>query len=131
VKELFKAGDFKVHVFHVKEDHLASFEDGPVHPVCSTFVLAREMEWSSRLFVLDICDANEEGVGTMLLINHKSPAFMGEEVVVKVVFRSLVNNELVCDIEVSVEDRLVAIGETGQKILSKEKISQIFTSLER
>lgn len=130
-RKLFKPGDVKVHEFQVNKEHLASFADGLVHPVCSTFVLAREMEWSSRLFVLEMCSEHEEAVGTMLHIDHKSPARLGEQVVVKAIYQSLTNHQLVCDVLVTVGDRLIAKGHTGQKILSKEKISQIFTSLER
>lgn len=131
MKKVFKPGDYKTHDFQVTEEHLASFDAGMVHPVCSTFVLAREMEWSSRLFVLDMCDEQEEGLGTMLHIDHKSPAMSGEQVTIKAKYKSLVGNDLTCDIQVNVNERLIATGQTGQKILSKKKISQIFTSLER
>lgn len=128
---IVKVGDIRKHSFQVKEDHLATFETGPVHPVCSTFVLAREMEWASRLFILDICDSGEEGVGTMLHIDHKSPAFVGDNVVLEAKVLSFERNELMCEIMVVVGERVVALGKTGQKIMTKEKITQIFTSLER
>ncbi|OEK05312.1 thioesterase family protein [Roseivirga misakiensis] len=130
MKELFKVGDQKIHEFRVSDDHLATFDSGTVHSVCSTFVLAREMEWSSRLFVLDMCDDDEEGVGTMLHIDHKSPAFVGDRVVVKATVKRLLNQELICSIEVSVGERCIAVGETGQKVLTRKRINQIFTSLE-
>lgn len=130
MKGTFQVGDVRTHRFTVTKDHLATFESGPVHPVCSTFVLAREMEWASRLFVLDMCEADEEGVGTMLQIEHKSPAFVGNEVIIEARVISFERNELICEIEVKVMDRWVAVGKTGQKIMSKDKITQIFTSLE-
>ncbi|OEK01738.1 hypothetical protein BFP97_09515 [Roseivirga sp. 4D4] len=131
MKGTFQIGDVRTHHFKVTKDHLATFESGPVHPVCSTFILAREMEWSSRLFLLDMCEADEEGVGTMLQIEHKSPAFVGEELNLEARVMSFAKNELICGIEVKVGERLVATGKTGQKIMSKDKITQIFTSLER
>lgn len=131
MKDNIKIGDLKTHQFKVTEDHLATFAAGPVHPVCSTFVLAREMEWASRLFVLDMCEPHEEGVGTMLHIEHKSPAFVGEEVSLTAKVASLDKNELICEIEVTCKGRMVAQGKTGQKIMSRDKITQIFTSLER
>lgn len=131
MKEVFKVGDVQLHEFQVTKEHLASFENGLVHPVCSTFVLAREMEWASRLFILGMCNEEEEAVGTMLHIDHKSPAMPGELVTIKAEYMSLVDYVLECDIKVHVKDRLIATGLTGQKILSKKKISQIFTSLER
>lgn len=131
MKDIIKIGDFKTHEFQVTEDHLATFESGPVHEVCSTFVLAREMEWVSRLFVLDACETHEEGVGTMLQIDHKSPAFLGEKVSLTAKVASLDQNELICEIGVSCKGRIVAHGKTGQKIMSRDKITQIFTSFER
>ncbi|MBO3698486.1 thioesterase family protein [Roseivirga sp. E12] len=131
MKEQVRVGDVKSHQFKVTKDHLATFQAGPVHPVCSTFVLGREMEWASRLFVLDICEPHEEGVGTMLHIEHKSPAFVGDNVSLKAKVIQFEKNELICEIEVTCDDRLVALGKTGQKIMSREKITQIFTSLGR
>ena len=131
MKNPFKAGSAKVHTFTVSEHDVAQFETGLVHRVCSTFKLAQEMEWSSRLLVLDMIESDEEGVGTSLEIKHISPAFVGDQVKVTAIFNTLINNELICEIEVNVGDRKIAMGKTGQKILSKHKISQIFNRLEQ
>jgi predicted thioesterase len=127
----FKKGDIKKHAFDVASEDYASFETGIVHKVCSTFALGREMEWCARQFVLEMIDEDEEGVGTFLEIKHKSPVFSGERVEVTAEVASMIENELICKIEVKVGRRLIAKGRTGQKILSKEKINQIFTSLGR
>ena len=131
MKNPFKAGSVKVHTFTVSERDVAQFETGLVHSVCSTFKLAQEIEWSSRLFVLDMIEVDEEGVGTSLEIKHISPAFVGDRVKITAIFNTLINNELICDIEVNVGDRKIARGKTGQKILSKQKVSQIFNRLEQ
>ncbi|NNF22173.1 MAG: hypothetical protein HKN67_09535, partial [Saprospiraceae bacterium] len=73
-------GDKRIHSFKVTQDHYPSFQGKIVHKVCSTFVLAREIEWSTRLFVIDMLEESEEGIGTMLKIDHISPAFKGEKV---------------------------------------------------
>ncbi len=130
MKDVPKIGDIRTHQFIVTDDHLATFESGPVHPVCSTFVLAREMEWVSRLFVLEFCDDNEEGVGTRLEIKHKSPAFVGDELNLSAKVNAFKKDELICEIEVKCGDRIIAMGSTGQKIMTKDKITQIFTSLD-
>jgi fluoroacetyl-CoA thioesterase len=127
----FNLGDLKKHSFDVSSEDFASFETGIVHKVCSTFALGREMEWCSRQFVLEMIDKDEEGVGTFLEIKHISPAFFEEHVEVIAQIESFIKNELICRIEVKVGNRQIATGRTGQKILSKEKINQIFTSLER
>ncbi|MCE7993136.1 MAG: hypothetical protein HEP71_14210 [Roseivirga sp.] len=131
MKNQFTHGDVKIHTYVVTDDDFASFQSGVVHPVCSTFTLGREMEWSSRLFVLEMIEKDEEGIGTMLEIAHVGPAFEGEELVATATFESLSGNELICQIAVSAAGRPVATGRTGQKILKKDKINQIFTRLEK
>ena len=116
----------KVYAFTVKENDLAIFHGELLHAVCSTFTLGREIEWSTRLFVIDYKNAEEEGVGTMLTIYHKSPAKLGETVHIVAEVESFERNELICRYQAKVGDRLIAEGQTGQKILSKEKLAQIF-----
>ena len=127
MKNIFKPGDKKSFKRIVTESDQAIFHDGKVlHPVCSTFSLARDFEWSSRLFFIDMKEDDEEGVGTMLSIDHKSPAFIGEQVEFTATVESVVKNELICVIEAKVDDRVIATGKTGQKMLKREKLSQLF-----
>jgi fluoroacetyl-CoA thioesterase len=72
-------------------------------------------------------DSDEEGVGTYLSIDHKSPAFVGEEITFTAKIAQMTGNELICSYEAKVKDRLIASGKTGQKILKLEKISAIFS----
>jgi len=130
MKNIFKPGDTKTHTYKVKQEDVAQFESGLVHPVCSTFTLAREMEWSSRLFVLEMKEEHEEGIGTSVTVEHRSPALVGDDLTLLASVDSIERNELICKIEVKCGERLVAVGSTGQKILPKEKIKQIFSSLE-
>ncbi|MEP2772562.1 MAG: hotdog domain-containing protein [Fulvivirga sp.] len=128
MKKLYKTGDKKQYAFTVEAKDVARFHGETVHEVCSTFVLAREVEWSTRLFVLDMTESDEEGVGTMLEIKHKSPAFVGETVLIEAEVERFENNELICNYAARVHDRLVAVGQTGQKILKKDKIKEIFST---
>ena len=79
MKQLFKIGDTKAYKRKVVQDDQAIFHGEVLHQVCSTFALARDMEWSSRLFFIEMKEDDEEGVGTHLTIDHRSPAFVGEE----------------------------------------------------
>ena len=54
VKSIFKTGDRKFFERMVRAEDTASFENETVHPVYATFALARDAEWSSRLFVLEM-----------------------------------------------------------------------------
>ena len=131
MKSVYKINDKKWHVKLVGADDLASFDAGMVHPFCATFVLAREMEWSSRLFVLDMLDDNEEGIGTKLEINHLSPAIEGEELMIEAVIVELDKNEIICSITVSVGKRIIARGITGQKILKKTKLASLIIDIQK
>jgi predicted thioesterase len=129
MKNIFKSGDQKEYRTVANASDLAAFQGKVVHPVYSTFALARDIEWTSRQFILDICEDDEEGIGTYLSIEHKSPAIMGEEVLVIATIEELTDKELTCSCEVRVEDRLIAIGTTKQKILRREKIDKIFKNV--
>ena len=121
MKKNFKKGDKKFHNFEVTDKDLAHFEKQAVHDVCATFTLAREIEWASRLFVLDMLEEGEEGIGTSLNIQHLSPAFLGEKVEIEADFLGIENREIICEFEFRVDKRLVATGTTGQKIILKKK----------
>lgn len=131
MKNIFKAGDVKIHRVQVVQADVAAFGGEEVHPVCSTFALAREMEWSSRLFVLEMKEEEEEGIGTRLSIEHRSPALLGEELHIKATVESLEGKAIQCTIEVRAGERLVATGVTGQKILNKGKLDQLFEKVKK
>lgn len=127
MKSNFSSGDQKVYKKTVTENDLAAFHGEVLHAVCSTFSLARDFEWASRLFFIDMKEDDEEGVGTFLSIDHKSPAFVGEEVTFTATIVKLEKNELTCRIESSVNGRLIAVGTTRQKMLKKDRLKQLFT----
>ena len=131
MKNLFNLHDKKQHRKIVGATDLANFEVGMVHPFCSTFVLAREMEWASRLFVLEMLDEDEEGIGTKLEINHLSPALEGEELIIEAKITSLEQHEIICGIEVTVGERVIATGITGQKILKKTKLADLIINIQK
>ena len=127
MKHIFSRGDKKVYRTIVKETDQAIFLGELLHSVCSTFALARDFEWSSRLFFIEMKEEDEEGVGTSLQIDHKSPAFVGEEIVFTATIEDLNGMELVCSIEARVNDQLIAIGKTGQRMLKKERLTRVFS----
>jgi len=126
MKYVFKPGDQKSFKRVVLESDCAIFNGELLHRVCSTFALARDFEWSSRLFFLEMKESDEEGVGTMLSIDHKSPAFIDEEILFTAEVEKIEKNELICAIEAKVGDRIIATGKTGQKMLKKAKLRELF-----
>lgn len=130
MRKIFQPGDQKTHKKTVQSDETARFESGEVHPFYGTFALGRDAEWSSRLFVLEMKEAQEEGIGTFLEIKHLAPAFVGEEVMFTATLESQEGNNVICSIEARVGDRIIATGRTGQKILLKEKLEQRIRELQ-
>ena len=114
--------------FIVKHEDVAAFTTGVVHDVYSTFALARDAEWTTRQFVLEIKGEDEEGIGTMVSVIHHAPAFIGEEVVFTGTIVRIMNHEIICAYEAKVGRRLVASGETGQKILKRSKFEKLFSN---
>lgn len=113
----------------VRNDDTAVFDTGAVHPVYATFALARDAEWCSRLFVLEMKEGHEEGIGTFVHVNHWAPAFVGETVTFEATIDELKGNEVNCSFTAKAGSRTVAQGRTGQKILTKEKIDRLFGEL--
>jgi len=127
MKDVFRVGDVLEYRRVVEPNDVAIFQDRVIHPVCATFALARDIEWTSRQFILQMCDADEEGIGTLLTIDHRNPAFVGEEIVFTARIHELLSNQLVCTYQATVGDRLIASGKTGQRILKRERINKVFT----
>jgi fluoroacetyl-CoA thioesterase len=127
MKQIAKPGDKTEFRTVVSPNDFAAFNGKIVHQVLSTFALARDMEWTTRLFVLEICEADEEGIGTFVHVDHRSPAFAAEEIVFVGNIEEINGNELICSVTARVGERLIALGKTGQKILKREMINQLLT----
>lgn len=132
----FNPGDTKTFVHEVTPEDEANFtqaEDaeggGQVHPVYSTFALARDAEWACRLFVLDMKEADEEGIGTSISVQHHSPALVGSQVHFIATLKSVQRNKVLCTYQAFVGDRLIAEGEQGQAILKKAKVEKLFSAI--
>jgi len=129
MKQRFKAGDKRKFQRTVRQEDVAKFDSGLVHPVYSTFAIARDAEWTCRLFVLEMKDTDEEGIGAFINVEHHSPALVGEPVDFEATVESIRGNEIICSFEAKAGGRLVASGRQGQRILKKEKINSLFEKL--
>jgi fluoroacetyl-CoA thioesterase len=130
MKNIFKIGDIKMFEKTVTEKDIAEFENGVVHRVYGTFALGRDAEWTSRLFVLEMKDDDEEGIGTFLNITHHAPALLGQKVLFTASIIRLEKNIIDCRVNAEVSGRLIAECSTGQKIIKKEKLNLLFESLQ-
>ncbi len=129
MKNEFKTGDCLTFSHVVSPEDAARFESGEVHPVYSTFALARDAEWSGRLFVLKMKEAHEEGIGTGITVEHLSPALIGQEVLFTAALLAINGNEVVTNYIATVGDRVIAKGRQWQKIILKEKLDRLFKAL--
>ena len=131
MKNPFKPGDIKIYTKVVTPEETATFDAGEVHPVYATFALGRDAEWACRLFVLEMKEDHEEGIGTFLYVDHHAPAVIGSEVVIESILESVEGNHVIAAYKAKVGERLIASGRTGQKIVRKEKLNQLFNTLSR
>jgi fluoroacetyl-CoA thioesterase len=121
----FTPGEIRQFRRLVEREHLAVFESGPVHPVYSTFALARDAEWACRLFVLEMKEEHEEGIGTFLSVEHRSVAREGQLVLFTAILVEIDGNRIRCRYEAHVEERLIATGEQEQRILERSRVEQL------
>lgn len=129
MQTIFQPGNSKTFTRVVRAEDCTAFESGLVHPVYATFALARDAEWCCRLFVLEMKEEHEEGIGTMIHIEHISPAPEGAAVVFTAVIKSMERHEIICSFEARTGDHVIARGEQGQKILPKDKLAHLFARL--
>lgn len=125
----FEIGNKKVFTKVVMPHETAAFESGEVHPFYATFALGRDAEWVCRLFVLEMKETDEEGIGTFLNILHASPAMVNDTVLFEATLQEVNGNEVICGFTAHVGSRLIASGKTGQKVLKKEKLNRIIEQL--
>lgn len=129
MKQIFAPGSKMNYTKIVSRDDIATFESGTVHDVYATFAIARDAEWAGRLFVLEIKDEDEEGIGTFVQVDHHAPALVGETVTFEAIIDELYKNIVGCTFSAYVGNRLIASGRTGQKILKKEKLEALFNNV--
>jgi fluoroacetyl-CoA thioesterase len=126
MKQIFTPGSTRGFTKIIAQNDVAAFESGVVHDVYATFAIARDAEWAGRLFVLEMIEEDEEGIGTLVLVNHHSPAFVGETVIFEAIIDEMYKNIVGCTFSAYVGQRLIASGRTGQKILKKDKLALLF-----
>ncbi|WP_343701581.1 hypothetical protein [Chitinophaga sp.] len=126
MQQIFRPGDIKTFTRTVRAEDCAAFDSGRVHPVYATFALARDAEWCCRLFVLDMKEEDEEGIGTMVHVEHLSPATAGTAVTFTATVVKAEAHTLLCRFEAHAGSRLVARGEQEQKVLKKSRLTQLF-----
>ncbi|MDQ0108292.1 putative thioesterase [Chitinophaga terrae (ex Kim and Jung 2007)] len=127
MRQVFQPGDQKKFTRIVKKEDCAAFDAGEVHPVYATFALARDAEWCCRLFVLEMKEDDEEGIGAALTIEHLAPAVAGSQVEFVATIKLIVNHTITCSFVAASGGRTIATGTQVQKILKREKLASLFS----
>jgi len=122
----FEIGDTKTYQKTVQADETAQFESGEVHPFYGTFALGRDAEWACRLFVLEMKEEGEEGIGTYLDVKHLAPARVGQMVEFESRLDKVDGRRIHCSFIAMVGSRKIAVGKTRQMILSSDKLEQLY-----
>jgi predicted thioesterase len=128
VKNPFTPGAQKRFTRIVRPEDTARFDAGEVHPVYGTFALARDAEWTCRLFVLEMLEQGEEGIGAYVSVEHLAPAVVGTEVEFVATLESVEGNTVVCRYEARDGEKIIARGRQTQKILD---LARFRSSLKR
>jgi fluoroacetyl-CoA thioesterase len=136
MKNPFLPGDAKLYRKVVLENDLAEFPatagepgGGRVHPFYGTFALARDVEWACRLFVIEMKESDEEGIGLSISVDHIAPAGVGDMVEITATLKEVKGNTVLCDYEAMCGGRLIARGTQAQKILKKDKLEAIYAEM--
>jgi len=125
----FQPGDQKTYRTTVTAAKLARFETGLVHAVYSTFAAGHDAEWACRLFVLEMKEAHEEGVGSRLTVEHVSPAPVGAKLLVTATLQEVQGNRVSCRYSITWGERLIAHGEQEQRVLDKARFQTALDAL--
>jgi predicted thioesterase len=129
MKQPFQIGDLQVFETEVLPADTAAFHGEVVHPLYSTFALTRDAEWTCRLFVLEMLEAGEEGVGVHVAVNHLAPARVGSVVRFEARLQRVLNNEVVCSFGAWCGPRKVAEGIQIQKIIDEKRFRTYIQTL--
>ena len=111
--------------FVVTEEMCPAFDGRIVHRVCATWMLVHYMEVAGRMILIRYLDDDEEGVGIFVRCEHVAPAPVGASVRVVGTVTSNDGRELICDMSAFRDERLVATGQTGQKVFPRAVLARI------
>ena len=110
--------------------HFHELGHGPLHPVYSTYWIARHFEEAGRKLLLPFREEGEEGVGTFVEVQHLASALPGMKVEHVATVESVDGRRLTCRLSATSElGDLIATGRTGQYVTQKSKLERNFQTL--
>jgi fluoroacetyl-CoA thioesterase len=109
----------------VTDGMVARFDElGLVHPVYSTWMMAKHMEEASRKVILPFLEDDEEAVGHAIDIVHLAPTAVGDPVRVRAVLDRIENRRIHCTLEAFNQRERIGEGHTIQVVLSRRQLQE-------
>ncbi|MCY1701791.1 thioesterase family protein [Deinococcus sp. SL84] len=115
----------------VTDDMTVNFTElGPLHPVYSTYTLAKHFEEAGRKLLLPFLEPGEDSIGIQVETFHTGSALPGMEVTVTATLQEVSGRRIVCALRaVSSLGDEIGHGTASQLVLPEEKIRAGFEAL--
>jgi fluoroacetyl-CoA thioesterase len=120
-----QVGNTATHTFLVTQEMQPIFEAKIIHPVCSTWDMAHQFEVVARKTLEPHLSKGEQGIGSFLSIEHRSPAPLGEQVHIEAIVTECDPSTLMCSITARIGSRVCATGKQIQRILPSSTINEL------
>ncbi len=123
-------GDKAEIVITVTEDMCPAFDGVVVHRVYSTWAMGHHFEIAARKLLMANLEANEEGIGSHLSIDHIAPTPLGHQVRIVAEAVEIDRTTLACEIVAhhvrpDGSEKLVGQGKQVQRVLPKTTLRKL------
>lgn len=125
MKPSLQVGEICEVQVQVTEDMCPAFDGIVVHHVYSTWSMAHHMELAARKVLAPHLEADEEGIGGHLSIDHVAPAIVGASVCVRAEAISVNASGVTCEVTAWEGDTLLGRGRQVQRVLPKSVLAKI------
>lgn len=127
MKPGFEPGIVREVTVVVTEDMCPAFDGVIVHRCYSTWSAAHHFELAARKVLVDFLEADEEGVGSHVSVDHLAPCPVGRTVRVRAELAEVTCDHhirVVCAVTAHDGDRLLARGRQVQVVMNKEHLQR-------
>ncbi len=121
------AGEIEITV---TDAMVARFDElGLVHPVYSTWMMAKHMEEASRKVILPFLEEDEDAVGHAIEIVHLAPTAVGERVRIRATIERVDGRRIYCTLEARNQRERIGEGRNIQVVLSRHRLREKFRAI--
>ena len=109
----------------VTEQMSPVFDGVVIHRCYSTWSLVHHMEIAARMVLKDFLEADEEGLGVHIDVDHLHPCKVGQTVCVRAKLIEATSRRAVCEVTAHHGERLLARGTQVQAVLKRSTIEKL------